>query len=313
MTGSAALLASVPQAPSDGAGSGGALKLQAIVKAIDLSTSTAMFDLDGHLREANANFLDMFGYTLDEARGQHHRMFCTREQIESSDYAQFWAKLRRGEFDRGEYRRVRRDGGDVWLQATYNPVLDEAGRPIGIVKLATDITAQKARAAEAESQLTAIDRSQLVIEFTPTGEVVSANANFLAATGYALGEIVGRHHRMFCTPALAASGDYRDFWGKLASGAFHRGDYERIGRGGRRVRLQATYNPVFDASGRPLRVVKFATDITAQRAQAEETAARERALSLEIAERRARLEEMVNEVGAIVDTIDPTSFTISSR
>ncbi len=237
--------------------------------AIDQVQAVIEFDLKGNILTANQNFLDTVGYGLDEIRGRHHRMFCEPALAASPDYAAFWDRLGRGECDRGEYRRLARDGREIWLLASYNPIMGADGQPVKIVKYATDITVAKARNAEFEGKIRAIDRVQAVIEFDLQGNVLTANENFMAVFGYTLEEIRGRHHRLFCAPDLVASADYRAFWDRLGRGEPDAGEYRRIGKGGTEVWLQASYNPIFDASGRPFKIVKFATDISDVKREAE--------------------------------------------
>ncbi|MDR3416767.1 MAG: methyl-accepting chemotaxis protein, partial [Nevskia sp.] len=175
-----------------------------------------------------------------------------------------WDKLGRGEHDAGQYKRIAKDGREVWLQASYNPILDAGGRPCKIVKYATDITARREVQANFEGQIAAIGKAMAVIEFTLDGKVLSANDNFLKTMGYSLDEIRGQHHAMFVEPAYRASAEYRGFWDKLGRGEHDAGQYKRIAKDGREVWLQASYNPILDAGGRPFKIVKYATDITGQ-------------------------------------------------
>jgi len=202
---------------------------------------------------------------LEEVVGQHHRMFVDADYAASAEYRQFWDRLRSGQFDAAEYRRLGKGGREVWIQASYNPVLDANGKVLKVVKFATDVTAQKLKAADATGQLAAFSKSLAVIEFTLTGEVITANENFLKAFGYQLDEVKGRHHRMFVEPAFAESGEYREFWHKLQQGEFQAAEFLRLGKGGRHVWIQAAYNPIFDMNGKPFKVVKCATDITARK------------------------------------------------
>ncbi|AWN48425.1 histidine kinase [Methylobacterium terrae] len=240
--------------------------------AIERSQATVTFGLDGLLIEANENFLGLMGYGLEEVRGRHHRLFVDPAEAADPAYEAFWASLRRGEFQSAEYRRLAKGGREVWIRASYNPVLDARGRPIRIVKFALDITAEKQAATDAAGQITAINRSQAVIHFAPNGTILDANPHFLAAMGYGLHEIVGRHHRIFVTDAEAAAPEYREFWARLARGEYHAGEFERRGKGGAEVWIQATYNPILDATGRTIKIVKYASDITAARQHAADTA-----------------------------------------
>ncbi len=236
--------------------------LEGQLKAINTSQAVIEFDLDGTIRTANANFLGAMGYTLDEVQGQHHRIFVDAGEAASADYAAFWKSLGQGNFKSGQFRRIHKTGADVWIEATYNPILDAAGRPYKVVKFATDITEQKARNADFEGQLAAIGKSQAVIEFDLDGTIRTANANFLGAMGYTLDEVQGKHHRIFVDAGEAASADYAAFWDDLGRGTFKSGEFRRISKTGEDVWIEATYNPILDAAGQPYKVVKFATDIT---------------------------------------------------
>jgi len=243
-----------------------------IMAAFDRSQAIIEFTPQGIIVSANENFLNTLGYAIEDIVGQHHAMFVDPEEADSAAYREFWMKLGRGEFDAGQYRRFGKDGQPVWIQASYNPVIDKAGRVTGVVKIATDITAAKeaeiANDLEGRGQIDALGRSQAMIEFTLDGTIVKANDNFLCVLGYGLDEIVGQHHSMFVDPAYRNSRDYAAFWAKLGRGEFDAGQYRRIGRGGREIWIQASYNPVLDADGQPCKVVKFATDITeAKRAE----------------------------------------------
>ncbi|WP_322105323.1 methyl-accepting chemotaxis protein [Paraburkholderia sp. J41] len=239
-------------------------ELSAISAALHRVQAVIEFDLQGNILNANENFLATVGYTIEEVRGKHHRMFCDPDYAQTDAYRNFWERLARGEYDRGEYRRLGRNGREIWINASYNPVLGADGRPYKIIKFATDVTAIKAQHAEYEGRLRAIDKAQAVIEFDTAGIVLHANQNFLDTLGYRLEEILGKHHRMFCEEAYTASLEYREFWAKLNRGEFDAGRYKRIGKGGRVVWIQATYNPIFDVNGRLYKVIKFANDVTAQ-------------------------------------------------
>ncbi|KRA44777.1 methyl-accepting chemotaxis protein [Devosia sp. Root635] len=232
------------------------------VEAIMRSQAVIEFNLDGTIITANENFLAALGYELGEIVGKHHRIFVDPEEAQAPAYKQFWADLVAGKFQAAAYRRIAKGGREIWIQASYNPVFDKAGKPIRVIKFATDITAQKNQAADHEAQIAAIGRAQAVIEFNLDGTVRDANENFLATLGYRLDEIVGKHHRMFCDPAHAAGPDYARFWERLRAGEYIAAEFQRFGKGGKEVWIQASYNPILDAQGRPVKVVKFATDIT---------------------------------------------------
>jgi len=249
------------KAPAAG---GSTSMLTSQLAAIDRSQARIEFSLDGRILDANENFLNALGYSLNEIKGQHHSMFVDPAYRQTSDYRMFWEKLGRGEYDAGQYKRIGKGGKEVWIQASYNPILDQSGKPLKVVKYATDITAQVVKNADMTGQLDAINKAQAVIEFTLDGKIILANENFLHTLGYVASEIVGQHHSMFVEPSYRQSTDYRLFWDKLGRGEFDAGQYKRIGKGGKEVWIQASYNPIFDPNGKPFKVVKYATDITAQ-------------------------------------------------
>lgn len=236
--------------------------------AIGKSQAVIEFNLDGTIITANDNFLNTVGYTLKEIQGQHHRMFCDSVYAQSPAYQEFWAKLNRGDNQIAEYRRIGKGGKEVWIQASYNPILDENGVPNKVVKYAIDITQQKTTSSDFESQIQAIGKSQAVIEFNMDGTIIKANENFLTTLGYSLDEIKGKHHRMFVEPEYAQSADYRAFWDALNRGENQFSDYKRIGKGGKEVWIRASYNPIPDLNGKPFKVVKYASDISEQKRQA---------------------------------------------
>ncbi|WP_441244131.1 methyl-accepting chemotaxis protein [Tardiphaga sp. 768_D3_N2_1] len=234
------------------------------IAAIGRSQALIEFDLDGTIVTANDLFLNVLGYTLPEIQGKHHSMFVEPSMRDSAAYREFWASLNRGEYQAAEYKRIGKGGREVWILATYNPIFDDAGKPIKVVKFATDVTEQKLKAANFSGQIEAIGKSQAVIEFNMDGTVLNANENFLAVLGYALPEIQGKHHSMFVAPGERDGAEYREFWASLRRGDYQAAEYKRVGKGGKEVWIQASYNPIFDLNGKPYKVVKYATDTTAQ-------------------------------------------------
>ena len=202
--------------------------LLAVYQALDRIQAIIELNLDGTVISANENFLRLFGYEFDEIVGKHHRIFCEPDYVASDAYAEFWQGLGRGECNAAEFKRLTRDGEKIWLQASYNPIFDKDGKPVKVVKFATDVTAAKLQNAEFEGKINAIDRSQAVIEFDLDGTVVSANENFLQVFGYRLDEVVGKHHRIFCEPGYAESDAYAEFWGKLGRGEFLAAEFKRL-------------------------------------------------------------------------------------
>lgn len=233
------------------------------IAAVNRAQAVIEFQTDGTIITANENFLGAMGYSLDEIKGKHHSMFVTPEDRASAAYAALWTKLNRGEFEAAEFKRIAKGGREIWILASYNPILDETGKPFKVVKFATDITAQKMKAADNDGQLAAIQKSQAVIEFNMDGTIRAANQNFLSAMGYSMAEIKGQHHSMFVEPNEKNSAAYRQFWEALNRGEYQAAEYKRIAKGGREVWIQGSYNPILDLNGRPYKVVKYATDTTA--------------------------------------------------
>ncbi len=239
----------------------------ALAQAAAISRSQAVieFNLDGTIITANENFLSTIGYALDEIKGKHHSLFVDQTMRESSAYHEFWDNLRKGQFQAAQYRRIAKGGREIWIEASYNPILDGNGKPYKVVKFATDITASKMASLDAQGKIAAIDRAQAVIEFNLDGTIITANEIFLATVGYTLSEIKGRHHSMFVEPHEHRGNAYRDFWARLARGEYQAAEYKRVCKGGKEIWILATYNPIFNDAGEPFKVVKFATDVTQQK------------------------------------------------
>jgi methyl-accepting chemotaxis protein len=235
---------------------------QGLTQALERSMAVIEFDLDGTILRANDNFLRLTGYRADALVGQHHRRLCPASVVQGRDYGDFWARLKRGDFVSGAFQRLDAQGRTLWLEASYNPLADSSGKIAKVVKYALDVTAQVERDSEAQSKLKALDRALARIEFDLDGRILDANDNFLATLGYSLKEIQGQQHRLFCEPALVNSSEYADFWRRLNAGEFFRGQFKRLGKHGRVIWLEASYNPVYDATGRLYKVVKYASDIS---------------------------------------------------
>ena len=235
------------------------------IEAIGKSQAVIEFTPEGNIIQANDNFLNAVGYSADELKGQHHSLFVESTYKESPDYKAFWKNLAAGDFDAGEYKRVGKGGKEIWIQASYNPIMDVNGKPFKVVKYATDITQQKMMNADFQGQIEAIGKSQAVIEFTPEGKIIQANDNFLNALGYSMDELKGQHHSLFVERSYRESDEYKQFWKSLAAGHFDAGEYMRIGKGGEEVWIQASYNPIMDVNGKPFKVVKYATNITGRK------------------------------------------------
>lgn len=270
------------------------LESAARLNAIDRAQAVIEFDMNGIVLNANANFLQLMDYRMEDIVGRHHRVFVDAREAAGADYLLFWQRLGRGEFASGEFRRLGRHGREVWIQATYNPVFDRQGRPIKVVKFASDVTEAKLRNADFQARVSAIDLGQAVAEFDLGGHLLTANRNFLAAMGYTLREIQGEHHSMFCSPEYIQSEAYRDFWLRLNEGQFIGGRFQRYGKFGRPVWIQATYNPIIDLNGKVSRIVKFAHDVTKE-VELEHRVATQSAAMTE------RVGELARSIAAIAD------------
>ncbi|WP_114009818.1 methyl-accepting chemotaxis protein [Cohaesibacter intestini] len=235
---------------------------KARLNAIGESWAVIEFDLDGTILTANDNFCNALGYSLNEILGKHHSIFVKDDLASSSSYVEFWKALACGKAQTGEFPRIRKDGETIWIEASYSVLKDGSGNPYRVIKIAADITQKKLENLRSAGQIAAIQRSQAVIEFELDGTIIDANENFCNALGYALSEIKGQNHRVFIDPSQVNSPDYGNFWNHLRSGQYHSGEFKRIGKGGKEVWILATYNPILDDTGKPIRVVKFATDIT---------------------------------------------------
>ena len=278
--------------------------------ALDRSQAVIEFKPDGTILSANANFLTAMGYTLSEVQGRDHGMFVEPAYRDGADYCAFWDALRRGTFQSAEFKRIAKGGRHVWIQGSYNPVLDRAGRVVKVVKFAADITAQKMRTLDTDGQIAALHRSQAVIAFDPTGTIVEANQNFLDAVGYHLDEIVGRHHSLFVDATEQTGAAYRGFWDRLGRGEFAAGEFRRIAKGGREVWIQATYNPIRDRDGVPIKVVKFATDITAQVHERQRRAEAQQAIGTDLDAIGQAVENVTRQTAETAGTVGQVSNDI---
>jgi methyl-accepting chemotaxis protein len=275
------------------------------LEALDLSQAIIEFKLDGTILTANQNFLDAMGYRLDEIEGRHHAIFVDAAERDSASYAEFWRSLNSGKAQTAEFRRIGKGGKEVWIQASYNPILDRSGKPYKVVKFATDITRRKLQAAEYESQIRAINRSQAVIEFQLDGTILTANQNFLSAVGYELHEIEGRHHSLFVAQADRNSAEYREFWAALGRGEYQSAEYRRFGKHGREIWIQASYNPILDGAGRPYKIIKFATDITDQVNERLRRAEIQKSIAAELVEITKAVSDVTGQAEGAAKTFKP--------
>ncbi len=284
----------------------------ALLAAVDRSQGRIEFDPSGTILDANSCFLALTGYTLAELQGRHHSLLVPSAERESPDYAAFWQGLREGRFETREFRRVAKDGRSIWIQASYNPVLDRRGRVVRVVKLASDITARKERDAYLAGQIAALDRSQAVIHFTPDGIITEANAIFLGLMGYTHDEVVGRHHGLFVSEAERSSPGYAAFWQALATGRHQAGEFHRLGKGDRDVWIFGAYNPVLDLDGKPCAVVKFATDITQQVLDRQRRTTGQRAIEADIAAITVAVSQVSDQARATTEQTVQTSGNVEA-
>ena len=292
----------------------------AVRRALDRSTAVVELSPEGVVLAANDNFSAVMGFAPGALVGQKHAALCEPDYVSSPVYQQFWADLRAGQYFRGRFKRRHQSGRVVWLEATYNPVLDEgSGKVTRIIKFAIDVTEQVEEAIRTTALVKAIERSMAVVEFTPDGTVLRANDNFLDLMGYGAGEVGGQHHRMFCEAGHAASPEYTAFWAGLRSGRFISGQFGRVTRRGEPIWLEASYNPVFDLDGKIERIVKTASDVTGQvlryRAEQESAAmASEAAVETEkiSSEGEAIILETVAKIQTIAQAVDDAAAQVAS-
>jgi methyl-accepting chemotaxis protein len=288
----------------------------ATLEALSKSQAVIEFNLDGTVITANQNFLNVLGYTLGEIQGKHHSMFVEQATKTSPEYRAFWEALNRGEFQHAQYKRLGKGGKEVWIEASYNPILDGNGKPFKVVKYATDVTKQKMEYADLIGKVNAINRSQAVIEFNLDGTIVTANENFLSVLGYTLAEIQGKHHSMFVEQATKTSPEYRAFWEALNRGEFQSAQYKRLGKGGKEVWIEASYNPIFDLNGKPFKVVKFATDVTQRRAEkvkmADDFEASVKSLVDKVSERALGMQDNAQTLSAAAEQTNQQSSVVAS-
>ena len=289
-----------------------------MLDAIERSMAVVEFDNDGNVLRANDNFLQTMGYREQQVIGQPHRLFCTEAFTRSNQYRELWSRLKNGQFESGTFERLDSKGRSVWLEASYNPIRDASGAVVKVVKYALDVTSRIQQETDAKGKLDAIDRAMAVIEFDLSGNILSANQNFLNRLGYSLAELKGKHHRIFCPAELVNSSAYQDFWRRLNQGELFSGQFERVDKRGQTLWLEANYNPVYDASGRLCKVVKFASDVTAMVQQHERDAqSATQAYHISVATRKVAeqgtevIQQAASEMRHIAENIEGSSSLIA--
>ena len=288
----------------------------AVLSALGKSQAIIEFKPDGTIITANHNFLATLGYSLEEIKGRHHSMFVDPSYRDSADYRMFWEELRHGKFHAARFKRFAKGGKEVWIEASYNPIVNSSGKVTKVVKFATDITKQKMVEADLIGQVEAISRSQAVIQFELDGTIIEANENFLSVLGYRLDEIKGKHHSMFAEPAYANSQEYKRFWDQLRAGQFQAGQYKRFGKGGKEIWIEASYNPIMDANGKPYKVVKFATDLSKRKAEnasmANDFEKNVKALVQQVASNANNMQSTAQSLAAAAEQTNQQSNTVSA-
>ncbi|CAL75162.1 methyl-accepting chemotaxis receptor/sensory transducer with PAS domain [Bradyrhizobium sp. ORS 278] len=251
--------------------------------ALDKSLAMMAVAMDGTIISANENCLGALGYTSAEVEGRQHSMLIDPAAQADGSYQKFWDSLRRGEFQSGEFKRIGKGGKTLWIQGTYTPILDRNGKPTKVIKLATDVTAQKARSLENDAIMAALLRSQTAIECKMDGTIITVNQNLLDQLGYTLEEVRGKHQSMFIDPAARDSAEYRGFWATLRAGKHCAAEFKRRAKSGKDVWVVGSWNPILDEKGQPYKVVGFATDVTAQKLEAIDFAGQIEAISKSMA------------------------------
>lgn len=239
-------------------------RFEDVIRSIRSTLAMIEFSTDGTIVDANEHFLKAMGYTLEEIKGKHHRMFCLPSFVNSSAYGDFWADLKQGKPRSGLFRRIAKGGKDIYLEANYLPIVNKHNQTYRVIKFANDISKRYYETLDNKNTIQAVNRSMASIEFNPDGSIITANDNFLKVMGYSLDEIKGKHHSMFCENSYTNSKDYVKFWEELRAGIFQSGKFTRYGKSGEKVYLEASYNPVKNSDDKVYKVIKFATDITEQ-------------------------------------------------
>lgn len=230
-----------------------------MINAVESSALLLEFDYNGYVIKANALAHQTLNYPDSKIIGKNHSELCPIHVKESDKYRDFWKKLRSGKPIRGTFERISRDGTPKWIEANYYPII-EHDIVTRIIKIGYDVTAAAESLRTCRAIVSAVERSQAVIEFKTDGTIMTCNLNFERAMGYTAKEIVGKHHRMFCEEKFYSESP--DFWKELASGEFKQGKFKRINASGQPVWLEASYNPIIDDNGVVLKVIKIATDVT---------------------------------------------------
>lgn len=235
------------------------------IQAIRKAQTVLEMDMNGIITDVNDVFCLTSGYQRTEIIGKNLTLLLNDKFRNSSEFREFWDRLKRGETVSGEFKLLGKGDKEFWISANYNPILDLNLKPFKVVKYGSEITQIKKERADNEGQLSSINRSIGKVEYDLDGLITKVNDIFCLQTGYSAGELIGKHHDVLVTKTLKTSSSYQDFWKKLNAGEFVSGIYETVGKDGKQVWLNASYNPILDENEKPYKVVHFAIDITQQK------------------------------------------------
>jgi len=233
--------------------------------ADNTDNSVIITDKDGLIEYVNAGFENMTGYKFNEIKGRKPGEFLQGPETNQETKKKISQLLKEQKPIYEEIMNYAKDGRTYWVSLAINPVRDEEGELKNFIAVQADITATKKSALDAKYKLEAIGRSNAVIEFDTRGFVSDANQNYLDIIGYEKEELIGQHHEIMVDQYMAKSDDYKNLWDQLAKGEIVSGEFERFTKEGEKVILKGVFNPIFDISGKALKVVKFATDITQEK------------------------------------------------
>ncbi|MDP5460789.1 PAS domain-containing methyl-accepting chemotaxis protein [Alishewanella sp. SMS8] len=264
------------------------------------------FDNKGNISFANELFLQASGYLESEIIGKHHRILCDKNYINSNEYKRFWDDLAQGQSKTDIFERRTKTGKVLFLDATYFPVKDQSGQVFKVIKICSDVTANKLRLDFQNAVFKSMDNTTAIIEFTPDGVIADANELFLSVMGYSKDELIGKHHKIFCHSQFYDENP--NFWKKISLGEPFSGLFERKNKLGQAVWLEATYNPIADSNGKVTKVVKFAANVTSRILQAnsaaEQAAATSEQTSQITLQATSVLEEAIRTTDLIVQEVN---------
>ncbi len=233
------------------------------LRAINNTLAFVEFTLDGDIKTANKIFLSTFNYSLREIEGQPHLMLVDKYGNWRERYADFWYDLRNGIPKNEIFKKTDRNGTEIWLDATFTPVRDANNQISKVIMLGKDVTEEHHRTVDFKQKMTAISKSTVVLEMDIEGIITDANEEFVQLAGYRKQEIMGRHHHLLLPDKNR--NDFNFSWTTLQKGKYVRGIYPYLHKKGNVIWVNATYNPIANASGIVEKVVIFAQDVTRQK------------------------------------------------